>query len=280
MSDRCSAARRLAHARRAARGQLGWSVPRRLGAHGTPPARRSPSRPPAIICFWRPRSMSGRCARRCSNATPRAGRDLSRRSWPGCTAPRTPAIRTACCRRSSKNPPRSHASSVWPRAKSRPDLQRLLGDRGKPRPAACARRHRTDLGSGQPADAPIRSTALPASPLCPGMSCATCRRPWSRVPTARPPRCDCSPPARGRTAGSRPTTAPTAYSSMMRLLAQGDYSGPAGARRVMREPRCEAAVLETARGGILRRGIAVSQCRYGGRDHQRQLGSFRRVRHR
>jgi UDP-N-acetylmuramyl tripeptide synthase len=42
------------------------------------------------------------------------------------------------------------------------------------------------------------------------------------------------------------------------LLASGDYSGPAGARRVMREPRTQAAILETARGGILRRGIAVT----------------------
>jgi cyanophycin synthetase len=42
-------------------------------------------------------------------------------------------------------------------------------------------------------------------------------------------------------------------------LATGDYSGPAGARMVMREPRTQAAILETARGGILRRGIAVSR---------------------
>jgi cyanophycin synthetase len=42
-------------------------------------------------------------------------------------------------------------------------------------------------------------------------------------------------------------------------LATGDYSGPAGARLVLRNPRVEAAVLETARGGILRRGIAVSR---------------------
>jgi cyanophycin synthetase len=42
-------------------------------------------------------------------------------------------------------------------------------------------------------------------------------------------------------------------------LALGDYSGPAGARMVMREARTEAAILETARGGILRRGIAVSR---------------------
>lgn len=41
-------------------------------------------------------------------------------------------------------------------------------------------------------------------------------------------------------------------------LASGDYSGPAGTRRVLREHRAEAAILETARGGILRRGVAVS----------------------
>ena len=39
----------------------------------------------------------------------------------------------------------------------------------------------------------------------------------------------------------------------------GDYSGPEGARRVVRERSARAAVIETARGGILRRGIAVAQ---------------------
>jgi UDP-N-acetylmuramyl tripeptide synthase len=43
------------------------------------------------------------------------------------------------------------------------------------------------------------------------------------------------------------------------LVATGDYSGPAGARMVLRERRTQAAIIETARGGILRRGIAVSQ---------------------
>ena len=40
-------------------------------------------------------------------------------------------------------------------------------------------------------------------------------------------------------------------------VAAGDYSGPAGARTVLRDARVEAAVLETARGGLLRRGLAV-----------------------
>ncbi|HEX3950844.1 MAG TPA: Mur ligase family protein [Steroidobacteraceae bacterium] len=42
-------------------------------------------------------------------------------------------------------------------------------------------------------------------------------------------------------------------------LASGDYSGPAGARLVLRDRRTRAAVLEAARGGILRRGLAVSR---------------------
>ncbi|HWN06261.1 MAG TPA: Mur ligase family protein [Steroidobacteraceae bacterium] len=44
-----------------------------------------------------------------------------------------------------------------------------------------------------------------------------------------------------------------------RALGTGDYSGPAGARRVLRDPHAEAAILETARGGILRRGLAVAR---------------------
>ena len=42
-------------------------------------------------------------------------------------------------------------------------------------------------------------------------------------------------------------------------LDTGDYSGPAGARLVLRNDGVEAAVLETARGGILRRGLAVTR---------------------
>ena len=42
-------------------------------------------------------------------------------------------------------------------------------------------------------------------------------------------------------------------------VATGDYSGPVGTRRVLRDPTVEAAVLETARGGILRRGLAADR---------------------
>jgi UDP-N-acetylmuramyl tripeptide synthase len=43
------------------------------------------------------------------------------------------------------------------------------------------------------------------------------------------------------------------------VLVSGDYAGPEGARRVMRARTARAAVIETARGGILRRGLAVSR---------------------
>ncbi len=39
----------------------------------------------------------------------------------------------------------------------------------------------------------------------------------------------------------------------------GDYTGPGAARRVLCDARVEAAVLETARGGMLRRGLALDQ---------------------
>ena len=41
------------------------------------------------------------------------------------------------------------------------------------------------------------------------------------------------------------------------VLEEGDFSGPGGARTLLRDRRVELAVLETARGGILRRGLAV-----------------------
>jgi UDP-N-acetylmuramyl tripeptide synthase len=42
-------------------------------------------------------------------------------------------------------------------------------------------------------------------------------------------------------------------------LDSGDYSGPAGARTVLRHAGVELAVLETARGGLMRRGLAVAR---------------------
>ena len=42
-------------------------------------------------------------------------------------------------------------------------------------------------------------------------------------------------------------------------LDEGDYAGPSGARLLLRHAQLEAAVLETARGGLLRRGLSVDR---------------------
>lgn len=43
------------------------------------------------------------------------------------------------------------------------------------------------------------------------------------------------------------------------IIDAGDYSGPGGARMLLRDTRTEMAFLEVARGGILRRGIPIEQ---------------------
>ena len=43
------------------------------------------------------------------------------------------------------------------------------------------------------------------------------------------------------------------------ILGEGDYSGPGGARTLLRDNRCEIAFLEVARGGILRRGLPIDK---------------------
>lgn len=44
---------------------------------------------------------------------------------------------------------------------------------------------------------------------------------------------------------------------------EGDMTGPQAARIVLRDPSVEVAVLETARGGMLRRGIGFRRCNVG-----------------
>lgn len=58
----------------------------------------------------------------------------------------------------------------------------------------------------------------------------------------------------GRSAGLSSTEGVTVHGG---TVAEGDYSGPEGARRVLRHRGVEVAVLETARGGLLRRGLPV-----------------------
>jgi cyanophycin synthetase len=43
------------------------------------------------------------------------------------------------------------------------------------------------------------------------------------------------------------------------IIEKDDFAGPQGARTILRDTRCELAILETARGGLLRRGLAVER---------------------
>jgi len=45
------------------------------------------------------------------------------------------------------------------------------------------------------------------------------------------------------------------------ILDKGDYSGPGGARTLIRDHRVEMALLEVARGGMLRRGLGTGNAR-------------------
>jgi cyanophycin synthetase len=61
------------------------------------------------------------------------------------------------------------------------------------------------------------------------------------------------------------------------IVEHGDYSGPGGARKVLRDRRVELAVLESARGGMLRRGLVTDRAEVGvvtnvAADHLGELG--------
>ncbi len=64
-----------------------------------------------------------------------------------------------------------------------------------------------------------------------------------------------------REAGERVGVASSdAISVAGEVLDEGDWTGPAAARVILRRKDVDVAVLETARGGILRRGLAVETC--------------------
>jgi len=61
------------------------------------------------------------------------------------------------------------------------------------------------------------------------------------------------------------------------VVDRGDWSGPGGARLVLRDRRTEFGILETARGGMLRRGLAVESAPVAavlnvGEDHLGEWG--------
>jgi UDP-N-acetylmuramyl tripeptide synthase len=63
-----------------------------------------------------------------------------------------------------------------------------------------------------------------------------------------------------------------------RIIDRGDYSGPGGARAALRETDVDVAILETARGGLLRRGLGIDHARAAlitniAEDHLGDFGS-------
>jgi cyanophycin synthetase len=63
-----------------------------------------------------------------------------------------------------------------------------------------------------------------------------------------------------------------------RVLDRDDWSGPGGARNVLRENEVDVAILETARGGLLRRGLGVNRSNAAlitniAKDHLGDFGS-------
>lgn len=63
------------------------------------------------------------------------------------------------------------------------------------------------------------------------------------------------------------------------VVAEGDYSGPSGARTVLRDRRVQLGILEVARGGILRRGLPVPSAQVAvvtnvAEDHLGEYGIF------
>ena len=47
------------------------------------------------------------------------------------------------------------------------------------------------------------------------------------------------------------------------LMVKGDTTGPVSAEFILKDPTVDFAVLETARGGILRAGLGFGQCDIG-----------------
>ena len=82
-----------------------------------------------------------------------------------------------------------------------------------------------------------------------------------------------------RTTGQNVGLSSTDYIAVNdRIVDRDDWSGPGGARNVLREQDVDVAILETARGGLLRRGLGVNKADVAlitniAKDHLGDFGS-------
>ena len=231
----------------------------------TRPARRSRSRRRWISCSPRLRSTNGRSARRSSRAIPLAGDTSTEHSSRQPASPRSMSPMPAGIR---------SGTAGHRRAGRVGSLREVVEDRSarrgcahwslRPTRAACPISSDDDrpdarLGRQRP-NVAARCSARTWS-RCRGASCATYPLRSSRARTARRRRFDCSRPARERTAGATATTAPTVCSSPASRSSAATIPARSARARCCAIRASQAAILETARGGILRRGLAVQRAR-------------------
>ena len=232
-------------------------------------APRSRSRRPRTSSSPPPRSTSGRSPPRSRSASPRAApaliaalaaRAAGRNGAPGARdGGRTAAAQAPRGARGEPAPARAHRGSQSRR------LPYLLDDEA------------LTLGAGAGGHSwPLAELPDPAAVDWPALRRRSRRR-SSPAPTARPRSCACSPPvpsAAGRTTGYCCTDGVFVAGQ---ALGTGDYSGPAGARRVLRDARVEAA---DPRDRARRHPAARARGRARGRrrHHQHRRRPFRRVR--
>ena len=273
---RCSRVARAGRARRRAPGMAGPPGRSRAGTRAA--CRWRSRRPRSIVPGHRSQRVGAvrgsRRARSVAVERPRGG--------PGCGSAagrrggRELPRRTSC--RSSRNPRRSRASSALPPWNRSPKLRALLdaaATRGLPH---VVDESELTLGAG----AGGRSFSLTALPDAADV-------PWDElrdIPTA------IVTGSNGKTttvrllaACARATAGTRAYNCTDGVflddeaLAPGDYSGPAGARMVLRERRAAGGhSRDCARRHLApwNRGVAGRHRR----RHQREFRSFRRIRHR
>ena len=115
-----------------------------------------------------------------------------------------------------------------------------------------------------------RAPASPARIRVPSRRCPIRGSPSSRSParTGRPPRCGSWRTSCAVRAFASPTPPPTASTATTGTwFGRGDYSGFGGAAMALAQDP-DVAVLETARGGMLLRGLRRAAQRRGGRDER------------